>query len=285
VTDIEGSGAYEEIIYEIEGPVATITMNRPDKLNALTDLTQAEIRHALDISERTKEIVGTVITGAGRGFCSGVDMGSLGDMSKAGSLQKKSHDHLAAEPGNPDNDPNFKSSPTYFLGLRKPLIAAVNGACAGLGFSYATFCDMRFVDKKARFITSFGPRGLIAEHGTSWMLPRLVGSSNALDLLWSSRKMDAEEAFRIGYANRICEAGESAIEARNYLRAIAKTSAPISIMVMKKQVYRHLNQELGDAMQESNAWMAESVAREDFKEGVASFIEKRPPKFQKIKLQ
>ena len=285
MTDIEGSGAYEEIIYEIEGPVATITMNRPDKLNALTDLTQAEIRHALDISERTREVVGTVITGAGRGFCSGVDMGALGDMSKAGSLQKKSHDHLAAEPGNPDSDPNFKSSPTYFLGLRKPLIAAVNGVCAGLGFSYATFCDMRFVDKKARFITSFGPRGWIAEHGTSWMLPRLVGPSNALDVLWSSRKMDAEEALRIGYADRICEAGDSAIEARNYLRAIAKTSAPISIMMMKKQVYRHLNQELGDAMRESNAWMAESVAREDFKEGVASFIEKRPPKFQKIKLQ
>ena len=97
--------------------------------------------------------------------------------------------------------------------------------------------------------------------------------------------MDAEEAFRIGYANRICEAGGSAIEAQNYLRAIAKTSAPISIMMMKKQVYRHLNQELGGAMLESNAWMAESVAREDFKEGVASFVEKRPPNFQKIKLQ
>ena len=283
MTDIEGSGAYEEIIYEIEGPVATITMNRPDKLNALTDLTQAEIRHALDISERTREVVGTVITGAGRGFCSGVDMGALGDMSKAGSLQKKSHDHLAAEPGNPDNDPNFKSSPTYFLGLRKPLIAAVNGACAGLGFSYATFCDMRFVDKTARFITSFGPRGLIAEHGTSWMLPRLVGPSNALDVLWSSRKMDAEEAFRIGYANRICEAGDSAIEARNYLRAIAKTSAPISIMMMKKQIYQHLNQDLGLSNTESTTWMDESLKRDDFKEGIKSFLEKRSPNFEKIK--
>ena len=285
MTDIEESAVYEEILYEIDGSVATITINRPKTLNALTDLTQAEIRHALDVSEKTMEIVGTVITGAGRGFCSGVDMGALSDMSKAGNLQKKSHQHLATQPGNPEKDPNFSSSPTYFLGLRKPLIAAINGACAGLGFSYATFCDMRFVDKQARFVTSFGPRGLIAEHGTSWMLPRLIGPSNALDLFWSSRKVDAEEAFRMGYANRLCEAGQSVLDAQNYLRAIAKTSAPISIMMMKKQVYRHLNQELGDAMRESNAWMAESVARQDFKEGIASFVQKRPPKFQKLKVE
>ena len=240
MTDIEESAVYEEILYEIDGSVATVTINRPKTLNALTDLTQAEIRHALDVSEKTMEIVGTVITGAGRGFCSGVDMGALSEMSKAGNLQKKSHQHLAAQPGNPEKDPNFSSSPTYFLGLRKPLIAAINGACAGLGFSYATFCDMRFMDKQARFVTSFGPRGLIAEHGTSWMLPRLIGPSNALDLFWSSRKVDAEEAFRMGYANRLCEAGQSVLDAQNYLRGIAKTSAPISIMMMKKQVYRHL---------------------------------------------
>ena len=285
MTDIGESAVYEEILYEVDGSVATITINRPKTLNALTDLTQAEIRHALDVSEKTMEIVGTVITGAGRGFCSGVDMGALSDMSKAGNLQKKSHQHLATQPGNPEKDPNFSSSPTYFLGLRKPLIAAINGACAGLGFSYATFCDMRFVDKQARFVTSFGPRGLIAEHGTSWMLPRLIGPSNALDLFWSSRKVDAEEAFRMGYANRLCEAGQSVLDAQNYLRGIAKTSAPISIMMMKKQVYRHLNQELGDAMRESNAWMAESVARQDFKEGITSFVQKRPPKFQKLKVE
>ena len=282
---IETGSAYEEIIYEVDGPVATITMNRPDKLNALTDLTQAEIRHALDVSEKTTEVIGTVLTGAGRGFCSGVDMGALGSISEAGRLLQHTHEHLAADPGNPERDPNFDASPTFFLGLRKPLIAAVNGPCAGLGFSYATFCDMRFVDEKARFITSFGPRGLIAEHGTSWMLPRLIGPSNALDLFWSSRRLGAEEAHRIGYANRLCEAGQSVIEAQNYIRELAGTSAPISIMMMKKQVYRHLNQELGNAMSESTTWMVESVAREDFKEGVASFVEKRPPKFQKIKLR
>lgn len=275
---------YEEIIYEVDGPVATITMNRPETLNALTSLTQAEIRHALDASERNSEVIGTVLTGAGRGFCSGVDMNALSDMSKDGKRSGSSFEDLAADPGNPDNDPNFKSSPTYFLGLRKPLIAAVNGACAGLGFSYATFCDMRFVDEKAKFVTSFGPRGLIAEHGTSWMLPRIVGPSNALDLFWTSRKVLADEAFRMGYANRLCEEGQSASDAQEYLRSIASTSAPMSIMMMKKQVYRHLMQDLGDAMDESTRWMDESLARDDFKEGVASFVERRPANFSRIKV-
>lgn len=279
------SVVYEEIIYEVSGPVATITIHRPDTLNALTSRTQAEIRHALDVSEKTPEVIGTVLTGAGRGFCSGVDMKSLGEMSKAGKRVGESMEHLAASPGNPDNDENFNASPTYFLALRKPLIAAVNGACAGLGFSYATFCDMRFADPKARFITSFGPRGLIAEHGTSWMLPRLVGPSNALDLFWTSRRLEAEEAYRIGYANRLCAAGECVRDAQQYLESIANTSAPMSIMMMKKQVYRHLNQELGEAMQESTRWMDESLARDDFKEGVASFVERRPPNFQRIKVE
>ena len=275
---------YAEIIYEVDGPVATITLNRPDTLNALTDLTQAEVRHALESSERNGEVIGTVITGAGRGFCSGVDMNALGAMSEAGKRLGNAHDELAADPGNPDDAPNYKSSPTYFLGLRKPLIAAINGACAGLGFSWATFCDLRFVDRSAKFVTSFSPRGLIAEHGTSWMLPRLIGPSNALDLFWSSRKFDGEEAFRLGYANRLCEDGECVADAQNYLREIAGTGAPNSIMMMKRQVYKHLNRELGPAMAESTVWMDESLARDDFKDGVASFVERRPPKFAPIDL-
>lgn len=275
---------YEEIIYEIDGAAATITLNRPKTLNALTSLTQAEVRHALDASERNSDVIGTVLTGAGKGFCSGVDMNALGNMSKAGKSIGEAYPHLKAAPGNPDDDVNYKSSPGYFLGLRKPLIAAVNGACAGLGFSYATFCDMRFVDSNARFITSFSPRGLIAEHGTCWMLPRLIGPSNALDLFWSSRKMDAEEAYRIGYANRLCEAGESVSAAQKYLNDMAGTAAPLSIMAMKKQVYKHMMQDFGPAMEETAEWMKVSLAHDDFKEGVASFIEKRPPNFERIKL-
>ena len=273
---------YEEIVYQVDESVATITINRPEKLNALTNLTQAEIRHALDQSEHEPKVIGTVLTGAGRGFCAGVDMNSLSSISDDGKRKDSSFEHLKAYPGNPDNDPNFNSSPTYFLGLRKPLIAAINGACAGLGFSYATFCDMRFVDPRAKFVTSFGARGLIAEHGTSWMLPRIIGPSNSLDLFWSSRQLLGDEAYRIGFANRLCAEGNCLTEAQDYLREIAGTSAPVSIMMMKKQVYRHLMQELGDAMDESTRWMDESLARDDFKEGVQSFVQKRPPNFARI---
>ena len=200
----------------------------------------------------------------------------------AGERLGDSHDDLKASPGNPDNDPNYTSSPTYFLGLRKPLIAAINGAAAGLGFSYATFCDMRFMDKNAKIVTSFAPRGLISEHGTSWMLPRIIGPSNALDIFWSSRKLEAEEAHRMGYANRLCEPGTCVTEAQDYIKTMAGTSAPMSLMMMKRQVYKHLNRELGESMDESTTWMDESLARSDFKEGVASFIEKRAPNFLKI---
>jgi enoyl-CoA hydratase/carnithine racemase len=275
---------YEHITYEIDGPAATITMNRPDTLNAMTSLMQAEIRHALDASERNEDVIGTVFTGSGRGFCSGVDMNDLGEMSAAGKTLGKSFEHLAADPGNPDQDPNYMFSPAYLLGLRKPIIAAVNGACAGLGFSYATFCDMRFLDQNAKIVSSFAPRGLIAEHGTSWMLPRIVGASNALDICWSSRKVLAEEAYRMGYGNRLCDAGESVTEAQEYLKMIAGTSAPLSIMTMKRQVYKHLMSDLGDSMNEDNEWMTASLANDDFKEGVASFVEKRPPNFTKVKV-
>ena len=275
---------YEQIIYEVDGPAATITMNRPDTLNAMTSRLQAEIRHALDASERNEDIIGTVLTGAGRGFCSGVDMNDLGAMSAAGKSIGKSYEHLAADPGNPDKDPNYMFSPPYLLGLRKPIIAAVNGACAGLGFSYATFCDMRFVDRNAKFVSSFAPRGLIAEHGTSWMLPRIVGPSHALDIFWSSRRVEGEEAYRMGYANRLCEPGESVKEAQDYLKMIAGTSAPISIMMMKKQVYKHLMRDLGESMVEDNQWMSDSLTKDDFKEGVASFVERRSPNFVRVKV-
>ena len=148
---------YQEILYDTSDGVATITINRPDTLNALTSLTQAEIRHALFISDTTEEVVGTVITGSGRGFCSGVDMKSLGKISDDGKRTEETFEHL--EVGFKIENKNFEGSPAYFLALKKPLIAAINGACAGLGFSYATFCDMRFMDEKAKLITSFSPRG------------------------------------------------------------------------------------------------------------------------------
>ncbi len=275
---------YQDIEYAVEDPVAVITMNRPDKLNAFTNRMLAEIRHALAAAEQDDNVVGIVLTGAGRGFCAGMDMGSLDNLS-SGSGEREDLSTLAANPGDPEMGADFQVTFSYLLSIRKPLIAAINGACAGLGFCFALLADMRFVERQAKFSTAFSQRGLIAEHGASWLLPRLIGSGRALDILWSARKFDGVEADRLGLAERLCDTGTSLAEARNFIAELAANASPTSLKVMKAQVYRHLNASLGDAMQETNAWMAESLVREDFKEGVRSFIEKRPPEFPRVRVE
>jgi enoyl-CoA hydratase/carnithine racemase len=124
---------------------------------------------------------------------------------------------------------------------------------------------------------------LIAEHGMSWTLPRLVGAGNALDLLWSARKFGAEEAHQLGLAERLVESGEALKTAVEYVNELAAHCSPTSLQVIKAQIHRHMNMQLGEAMRETNAWMAESLRRDDFREGVRSFIEKRPPRFGRVK--
>jgi enoyl-CoA hydratase/carnithine racemase len=273
---------YQDILYSVEDPVAVITMNRPDALNAFTVRMLAEIGHALAAAEADQRVVGIVLTGAGRGFCAGMDMNALDDISGGGAGNADDLSALKASPGDPDMGENFRITYSYLLSVRKPIIAAVNGACAGLGFVFALLSDMRFVERQARFATAFSQRGLIAEHGASWILPRLIGPGRALDLLWSSRKFDGEEAERLGLAERLCGTGESVDAACAYIRELAASTSPTSLRLMKAQVYRHLNMPLAEAMKESNAWMDESLKREDFREGVRSFIEKRPPSFRRV---
>jgi len=273
---------YEEISYEKHGAAAVVTLNRPPTLNALTGRMQAELRHAIGQSERDPDIFGIVLTGAGRGFCSGVDMGWLAEMSAAGRRTGTSYPHLEATPGDPSLGENFAAGYTYFLTVRKPIIAAINGAAAGLGMSITLFCDLRFGCPETKFVTSFSARGLVAEHGQSWMLPRLIGPSRALDLFFSSRKVGADEAYAMGLLDRVVETEQLLDEACAYLDTLSTSTAQYSLMMMKRQVYRHLNAELGPAMSETQHWMDESLAREDFKEGVASFQESRTPRFSPI---
>lgn len=273
---------YEQITYDVQDPVAIITMNRPEALNALTGRMMAEIRHALAAAEQDPAVVGIVLTGAGRGFCAGADISDLDATASGDSGAREDLSQFAADPGDKSMGENFQVTYTYILSVQKPVIAAINGPCAGLGFCYALLCDMRFAEKQAKFTTAFAQRGLIAEHAASWLLPRLIGPGKALDLLWSARKFTGDEAYELGVVERLVDTGEAVQAACDYIRELAAVASPTSFKIIKAQVYRHLNMELADAMKESNSLMAESLVREDFQEGVRSFIEKRPPSFKRL---
>ncbi|MEM7467604.1 MAG: enoyl-CoA hydratase-related protein [Pseudomonadota bacterium] len=273
---------YQDIHYEVKDPVAIITMDRPDFLNAITHRMQAELKHALAAAEQDSRVVGIVLTGAGRGFCAGADMQRLSATAEGDSNAGEDLTQFDADPGDPAMGENFRVTFTYMLSITKPLIAAINGPCAGLGFCFALLCDLRIVERQAKFTTAFSQRGLIAEHASSWLLPRMIGPGRALDLLWSARKFNGDEAKELGIAERLVDQGESQQAAVEYIKELAAVASPTSLKVMKAQVYRHLNMQLAEAMTESNRWMDESLAREDFKEGVSSFVDKRPPRFKRL---
>jgi len=276
---------YQELLYEVAEPVATISINRPDRLNALTGRTQVELKHALIQAEMDERVVGIILTGVGRAFSAGADMQSLGQIASSGKIeQDEGLSHLRAESGGRETDPEFSVTWGFIPSIPKPVIAAVNGPCAGMSFVIAALCDMRFASEKAVFTTSFSQRGLIAEHGVSWILPRLLGPSKALDLLWSARKFDASEAERLGFVDRIVPHEDLLAEARAYIENLARSCSPTSIMIMKRQVYIHLMRPLHEALEESNKLMADSLRRDDFKEGVASFVEKRVPAFPRVNI-
>ena len=275
---------YEEIKYEVDGPSAVITLNRPEALNALTNNMLEELKHALATAEKDQSVVGIILTGEGRGFCAGMDMNALDAQASGGTLNAGAEPKkLDADPGDKSMGPDFEVAFTYIMSIRKPIVVAVNGACAGLGMSIALFCDMRFASEKAKFITAFSQRGLVAEHGQSWILPRLIGTARALDLFWSSRRLNAEEAKDYGLVERVFPHDELMDRTKAYIQDLANSCAPVSMMLMKQQVYRQMNMSLGEAMHETNKLMADSMGRGDFKEGVKSFNEKRLPDFARIK--
>jgi enoyl-CoA hydratase/carnithine racemase len=277
---------YKSIQMEVKGSAAVITLNRPDSLNAMTYPMIVEFRHALAQAEKDEKVTGIVLTGSGRGFCAGMDMNALNSLSSGEQGEKPNEElQLSRNPGDAEMGDDYISGFTYMMTVRKPIIAAINGACAGLGLSIALLSDMRFAAEDAKFVTSFSQRGLIAEHGQSWILPRVVGPSKALDMFWSSRRVLADEALSIGLIDKILPADQLLESALQYIDHLAQTAAPLSLKTMKKQVYRHMNMSLGDAMKESDQWMAESTAHDDFKEGVASFLEKRLPAFEKLSIK
>jgi enoyl-CoA hydratase/carnithine racemase len=272
---------YEQILYGVEDPVATITLNRPERLNAWTVRMAAEVKHALAEAEGDERVVAIVLTGAGRGFCSGADLQRLQAASR-GSRQPQDVSDLAAAPGDADMAASFRGEYSYLLSIRKPIIAAINGPCAGVAVPIVTFCDLRFASDRAIFTTAFARRGLIAEWGLSWTLPRLVGPAHAIDLILSGRKIDAAEAERIGLVNRVVPHDELLKHVREYAEDMAANASPSSMAVMKREVYEHLTESLEAAERDAVRLMGESFGRPDFREGVEAFLEKRPPRFRRL---
>ena len=262
---------YESIEVSVADPVCVIRLNRPDKLNALTYSMLAEIRHAIDAAAGDQSVVGIVVTGNGRGFCSGLDADVLKAAAAAGSGRRSEPD--------PDELPGMFS---YLLRVPKPVVAAVNGVAAGGGMVLALMADVRFGGPGAAFTTVFSKRGLTAEHGLSWIMPRLVGPGNALDLLWTSRKIDAAEAYRIGMVEYLSESGDPVIDASAYIRTLAETVSAASIADAKAMVYRHVGMGYAEALPEIDVATWAALDRPDSTEGAMSLIERRPPKFARL---
>lgn len=214
---------YSDILYEVNDPVAVITLNRPDSMNGWTGRMDHELRDAVARACADKAVVGIVITGAGRAFCAGADMSGLQTLSAAGANAPRE-----SGPSAPWTDPKgeFDGRFAYLLAIDKPVIAAVNGARAGMAFPLALCCDLRVVTPKSLFLTAFAQRGLIAEWGLSFLLPRLVGPAVAMDLLLSSRRVPGEEAHRLGIANYLVEPDELLSFCREYIVGLAERCSP-----------------------------------------------------------
>ncbi len=257
----------DAVLYERRGAVATITLNRPDRLNAWSPDLHRGYFESLDRAAADPAVRVIVVTGAGRGFCAGADMDVLQGIG-AGTTSAD---------GDDADHPDWKH--THAMTIPKPVIAAINGACAGLGFVHALACDIRFAASGAKFTAAFSRRGLIAEHGSSWTLPRLVGQAVAMDVMVSGRVFLAEEAKELGIVNAVFAPESLLEETMAYAGDLATNVSPTSMAVMKRQIYTHPSMPLDDALAESNRLMHESLRRPDFKEGVASFVEKRPPDF------
>jgi len=273
--------SYEQVLYSVEDPIATITLNRPERLNAWTDRMGAEVKHAFARAEADPAVVAIILTGAGRGFCAGADLNSLQAISD-GTSSSNVPDELMADPGDATAEDSFRAHYSYPMSVRKPVIAAINGACAGMAVPIAACCDLRFAADNAVFTTAFVQRGLIAEWGSSWTLTRLMGPAHAMDLLISGRKIDGAEAERLGLVNRALPAEELIPFVTNYARQLAANCSPSSIATMKRQVYEDLTETLDHANKKSLQLMFDTFKQPDFAEGVQSFMQKRPPSFKRI---
>jgi enoyl-CoA hydratase/carnithine racemase len=263
--------------YAVDAGVATLTLDRPDRLNSWTNRMHAEYRWCLAQAEADDAVRVVVVTGAGRGFCAGADTAALEHIAGAGGYPAGEPEPLAT-PGHGVR-PEYDQAFAFNFGIPKPIIAAVNGPAAGVGLVLACFCDIRFAAAGAKLTTSAPRLGYPAEYGLSWVLPRLVGTGHAADLLFSSRVVLAEEAATMGLVNKVLPPDELLAFTYDYAGRLATEVAPWAVAQAKRQLYADWHRDVGSAVAESERLIREAATRPDYAEGVRAWLEKRPPNF------
>ncbi|OBI49461.1 enoyl-CoA hydratase [Mycobacterium sp. E796] len=267
-------GASEDaVLYEATASgVAILTFNRPDRLNAWGPDIAAGFYAGIDRAEQDPDVRVIVVTGRGKGFCAGAYLGAPSSAPSYGEkMEKAGQTDLAELVG--------ERAPHFVTTLRKPVIAAINGACVGIGLTQALMCDVRFAAAGAKFGAVFARRGLIAEFGISWILPRLTTWGVALDLLLSGRTFLAEEAAELGLVKEVVTPEHLLSRALEYAEDIARNCSPASMAVIKRQVYGDATRDVVDATSRAEVLLREAMPRPDVIEGITSFLEKRPPQF------
>ncbi|AFM16528.1 enoyl-CoA hydratase/carnithine racemase [Mycolicibacterium chubuense NBB4] len=269
VAEPAGAPAEAVLFDQRDSGVAVLTLNRPERMNAWGGGLAGAFYRCIDRAEADPDVRVVVLTGSGRAFCAGADMGDLDTIGAAS--ETAGHSDVSQLVG--------ERHPAFVTRLRKPVIAAVNGACAGIGLTQALMCDVRFAAAGAKFTTAFARRGLIAEYGISWILPRVIGWGAALDLLLSGRTFYAEEAAELGLVKEVVPAGELMPRVLDYAEDMARNCAPSALAVIKRQIYEDALRNLHDTSAAAEKLMHESMLRPDFIEGITAFFEKRAPSF------
>jgi enoyl-CoA hydratase/carnithine racemase len=258
------------VIYEVTPTgVAVLTLNRPDRLNTWGGDIATAFYAGLDRAEQDPAVRVIVVTGRGKAFCAGAQLGSMGSVTQ--SIEKTDEGKLASLIGD--------RQPHHLTTLCKPVIAAINGSCVGIGLTQALMCDVRFAAAGAKFAASFARRGLIAEYGVSWILPRLTGWGVALDLLLSGRTFLADEAADLGLVKEVVPPDQLITRAMAYAEDIAQNCSPASMAIIKRQAYGDAMREVADSSARSEVLLQQSLKRPDVIEGITSFLEKRAPSF------
>ena len=263
--------------YEVAAGVATITLNRPDRLNAWTATMNAEYRAHLQMASADDSVRVIVVTGAGRGFCAGAESDDLAGHAERGSYDSGAAVDLAT-PGYGVRD-EFDAELAYHFGIPKPILAAINGPVAGIGFALSCYCDLRFAARGAKFTTAHGKLGLPCAFGLAWLLPRLIGLPRALDLILSSRTFTADEAYDLGLVTTVVDGHDLLDQVRDYARILATTVSPASLAASKLQVYESFHMTAAESVRAAEAMLDPMMAGPDYREGVAAMREKRSPVF------